>query len=103
MAVTPVIANQAVQPLVQANDSLKTNQTSDSGTSFKDILQNAINQVSDSESLAQQGAIDIATGNTDDLHTVMINTEKADLSLEALVQVRNKALDAYNEIMRMSL
>ncbi len=45
----------------------------------------------------------IATGQSDDLHTLMIDTAKADLALSTLVQVRNRALESYNEIMRMSL
>jgi flagellar hook-basal body complex protein FliE len=48
----------------------------------------------------------IVASNTDgsaDLHDVMIAMEKADISLRLLVQVRNKAVDAYHEIMRMQV
>ena len=44
-----------------------------------------------------------AAGKIDDLHTLMIETEKADLALQFTLQVRNKLLDAYNEIMRMQI
>jgi len=37
------------------------------------------------------------------LHTAMINAAKADITLQAAVQIRNKLLDAYNEIMRINL
>jgi flagellar hook-basal body complex protein FliE len=45
----------------------------------------------------------LSVGSLDDLHTLTIQTAKADLALETLVQLRNKALDAYNEIMKMPL
>lgn len=44
-----------------------------------------------------------STGGPVDLHEVMIAMEKADISLRMLVQVRNKAIDAYQEIMRMQV
>ncbi len=44
-----------------------------------------------------------STGGPVDLHEVMISMEKADISLRMLVQVRNKAIDAYQEIMRMQV
>ena len=40
-------------------------------------------------------------GQTDDLHNIMINAEKAAIALELTVQVTSKAISAYNEIMRM--
>ena len=45
----------------------------------------------------------LATGQTDDLHNLSIASEKATMSVQILVQLRNKALDAYNEIMRMNV
>ena len=45
----------------------------------------------------------LATGQTDDAHTEPIAAAKAQLSVELLVQLRNKALEAYNEIMRINL
>jgi len=52
---------------------------------------------------ADQAALQANTGGPVDLHDVMIAMEKADISLKLLVQVRNKAVDAYKEIMRMQV
>jgi flagellar hook-basal body complex protein FliE len=52
---------------------------------------------------ADQAIFDANTGGPTDLHDVMIAMEKADISLRLAVQVRNKAVDAYQEIMRMQV
>lgn len=46
---------------------------------------------------------ELATGKTDDVANVMITAEKADIALRAMVQVRNKIIDAYQEIMKMQV
>ena len=45
----------------------------------------------------------LATGQSDDLHNLMINTKKAEMSLELFVQLRNKAVDAYKELINMGI
>jgi flagellar hook-basal body complex protein FliE len=52
---------------------------------------------------ADKAAVSANTGGPVDLHDVMIAMEKADITLRLLVQVRNKAVDAYKEIMRMQV
>ncbi len=73
------------------------------GSSFANIFENAIKNVKDTEDIARHDELLVATGEVDDLHTVMINATKAELALSMLVQVRNKALDAYNEVMNMTV
>ncbi len=70
---------------------------------FKDFLDDAINNVLQTESTARIDAVNAVSGNMDDLHTLTINIAKADLALQLFVGVRNKALEAYNEIMRITL
>ena len=45
----------------------------------------------------------LATGQVEDAHTVMIAASQAQVAVDMLVQLRNKALDSYNELMRISL
>jgi flagellar hook-basal body complex protein FliE len=45
----------------------------------------------------------LAAGETDNIHHVMLSLEKAKLSFQLMLQVRNKALEAYQEVMRMQL
>jgi flagellar hook-basal body complex protein FliE len=62
-----------------------------------------VENVNHAEATLKQDEMLVATGQSDDLHTVMIDAAKAELALSMLVQVRNKALDAYNEVMKMTL
>ena len=57
----------------------------------------------DPQQAADDGAAKLAAGESVDLHQVMINMESANLSFGLALQVRNKLLDAYQEVMRMSV
>lgn len=70
---------------------------------FKDGLSDALQSVSDAEQQADLLARDIATGGSTSVHDLMVATSKASLSLEMAVQVRNRAVEAYQEIMRMQI
>lgn len=70
---------------------------------FKDILKNAVENAKETQRVAEQDILNVLSGQTDDLHTVIINSVKAELALQTMVQLRNKALESYNEIMRITL
>lgn len=71
--------------------------------SFQDILNNLVNQVVETEKVDNDGIVGVTTGTADQLHDLMIASTQATTALELFVQVRNKAHDAYSEIMRMSV
>lgn len=71
--------------------------------SFKDIMINALKNVSELEKQADTITEDFIAGRTDSIHSVLIAAEKASISLELIIEVRNKVLDAYTEIMRMQI
>jgi len=80
------------------------NATGGSGAvSFADTLKEAVNNVNELHVEADRKAQELATGKTDDIAGVMIATEKADIALRTMVQVRNKIIDAYQEIMKMQV
>ncbi len=72
-------------------------------TGFGEYLKNALNEVNKLELEADNLTKRLAAGEDIDLHTVMIATEKANIALQMTVQVRNKAVEAYTEIMRMQV
>lgn len=73
------------------------------GSVFADIFKNAIRDVTDTQANLEQQQYLLATGQIDDAHTVPIAASEAQLAVDMLVQLRNKALDSYNELMRISL
>jgi flagellar hook-basal body complex protein FliE len=70
-----------------------------SGFEFARMLGDAIRDASESQMQAEQQARELAAGRGSTLEAVLAIT-KADLSLRFLLQVRNRALEAYNEIIR---
>ena len=70
---------------------------------FKDVFSDAIQNVKDTQKNLEDKQYLLATGQIDDAHTVPIAAAEAQLSVDLLVQLRNKALEAYNELMRISL
>jgi flagellar hook-basal body complex protein FliE len=73
------------------------------GEGFGDAISSALEAVSDAEFNADAIAQDIATGGEATVQELMTSMTKAQLSVDLLVQVRNKAIEAYQEIMRMQI
>jgi flagellar hook-basal body complex protein FliE len=72
-------------------------------TDFAAVLREAVEAVNRQVQDADTAQRDFAVGRAQSVHDVMIAMEKADISLRLLTQMRNKAVEAYQEIMRMQL
>jgi flagellar hook-basal body complex protein FliE len=72
-------------------------------SSFSSVLNQAFDQVNDLQNNAASQARSLALGQTKDIHSVLIATQKADVALELTTQVRNQIVSAYQEVMRMSM
>ena len=70
---------------------------------FRSIFENAVNDVEKTQKNLEQQQYLLSTGQIDDAHTVPIAASEAQMAVDLLVQLRNKAMDAYNELMRVSL
>lgn len=77
--------------------------STEKGESFSDTLKNSINEVDRLQKDADIKTQKLATGESKNIADVMIATEKADIALRLMVQVRNKVINAYNEIMKMQV
>ncbi|NBX92160.1 MAG: flagellar hook-basal body complex protein FliE [Proteobacteria bacterium] len=73
------------------------------GETFTEFLSRSIDQVNDLLANADKSATDLATGKSENLHDAMITMEKAETAFKLLMQVRNKVIDAYQEVMRMQV
>ena len=81
----------------------KSGQANQPGSDFGSMLKDAIGSLSSLGSQADASSLKLATGEPVDIHEVMLNTEQASLGFQVALQVRNKLVDAYTEIMRMSV
>lgn len=79
------------------------NATRESGSAFRTILADSIQQVQNYQASAGKAMEQFMTGENEDLHQVALATQKAELSLDLFLQVRNKLVQAYQEVMRLQV
>jgi flagellar hook-basal body complex protein FliE len=75
----------------------------DTSNSFFDMLKSKLDDVNNQQIAADNTTESFIKGEDTDIHNVMLSTEEAKMSLELAVQVRNKIVDAYQELNRMQL
>ncbi len=80
---------------------LEVRKASENKSEFWNTLKDSLTQVEQIQGEAENKVSEIIKGNGEDLHTAMIAVEKADLSFQLMMQVRNKIVQAYQEISRM--
>jgi len=100
MAVNSVNGFNAISPIVFDKNIPNTESK---GLNFAEIFSNALNSVNDLQIQSRDLANELAAGRTDNIHEVLIVGEKAEIALQLTMQIRNKILDAYSEIMRMQI
>lgn len=71
--------------------------------SFADVLSKGLERVHELQADADAHVLQLAAGEADDLHNVVAAVEKASLALELTIALRNKLVEAYQEIMRMQV
>ncbi len=72
-------------------------------TDFKDFLISSLEKVNADQNYANEMDEALAVGAVDNLHDVMIASQKAEITLSLAVEVRNKVIEAYKEIMRIQM
>lgn len=89
----------------QYASALKALGSSSTGSAgeFQNMLSDAIDAADQTDAIDQLGTAGLLAGDTNNLHEAVIESEKADIALRLTVQIRNKVVDAYNEVMRMQV
>lgn len=98
MFIKPMQNITSITDIGKIKDS--TIETGEDTSSFNTIFTDVLNDYIESEKAVDADIKKISSGESTDTHNLMINAQKAELSLNFLVQMRNKVLDSYNEIMR---
>ena len=94
--------NPTKLPMMPSGGAVATS-TANAEKSFGDILMDALGNVNDLQQKASQASTDLATGKIEDISQVVIAAEKAAVALQLTIQVRNKMLESYQEMMRMQV
>lgn len=94
-----------VGSLAPTRSIFETNESIETAGSipFSDYFKKALDNTNSLLISAQNLADDFAAGRTDNIHQVFLAAEKADIALQFTMQIRNKIMDAYSEIMRMQI
>ena len=92
-ALSGITATPAVTP-ASASDGT-------GGAAFGNALTGAVDNLQQLQGTSDKLAIQAVTGNLDDIHNATLASTRAQVTLELVAGVRNKAVDAFNEIMRM--
>lgn len=99
---------QSIQPLwgltgIGSTQAESTTQERNNPTMFSDIFQSMVDNVKETDAAKNKAYYALATGQLDNPAEATIAATQAELSVSLLLQMRNKALEAYNELMRISL
>ena len=84
-------------------DAIKRPEIGKSDSSFGAVLKDAISTVNELHKQSNQEIEKLMTGESEDLHNTVIAMQNADLSFQMMMQVRNKIVQAYQEIIRMQV
>lgn len=96
-----VNSNGGATPLGPRPPASPTGPEAGGHPSFKDVLMQNIEEVNALQKDAEMAIEDLMTGRRDDAAAVMIAKQRADVAFQMLMQVRNKLVDAYDEIKQM--
>lgn len=99
MAIQSIGTNSILNNLNISN----TTEQKTNGTSFSNVLSDAISKVNDSEVNANNKIESLIKGEDVEMHEVMLAMQESVLSLQALIEVRNKTVEAYQEISKLQL
>ncbi len=80
-----------------------TSAVSKSSADFAALIKGSIESINAKQVDADKAAVGLASGQNGNIHEVMIKMEEAEISLRLMVQMRNKVVEAYQEIMRMQV
>ncbi|WP_411720322.1 flagellar hook-basal body complex protein FliE [Mycetocola sp.] len=97
----PIDSLSALQGVAGTGYLVNTKPAGTDGSAFAAVLGGAIDNVQQLQSTSNELAVKAVTGDLNDIHSATIASTRAQVTLELVAAVRNKGVDAFNEIMRM--
>ncbi|RWR14119.1 flagellar hook-basal body complex protein FliE [Siminovitchia fortis] len=101
MPINPIISHLPAASSVNSKQPVP--ESFNKANNFGDYLQNAIQEVNKLQIQSDKATSMFAEGKKINLHDVMIAGQKASISMQAALEIRNKAVEAYQEVMRMQV
>jgi flagellar hook-basal body complex protein FliE len=101
----PVAANSSIGQIGQSQvgnqAANKSGSASPGSAGFADLVDNFVSQTNEAQVSSDQAIDDMVSGRTDNVEQVVLAVANAELSFQLFMEVRNKLIDSYNELMRM--
>ncbi|PEJ35072.1 flagellar hook-basal body complex protein FliE [Peribacillus butanolivorans] len=88
---------------VLKNGQSNTNTPYEAQRNFASVLKDSLNKVNETQVASDNLSTKLVNGEDVELHSVMIASQKASITMQATLEVRNKVVEAYQEMMRMSI
>lgn len=100
MYIVPISTGSAITPFKSAFAAEKAVPTENS---FQNMFSDAVSNLEGLNEIKAQDGVALSLGNIDDIGQMQVNSQKAEVALQLLVQMRNKILDSYQEILRINV
>lgn len=100
------MAIEAINPISNVQNPTapaKKNTNNVGKNSFDDLFQKSLNEINSNLNVSESQMDNILIGSDEDFNSYLINSQKTEISLQLTMQIRNKVIDAYKEIMRMQV
>lgn len=103
MFIVPI--SGAISPVqsVFDNENGQAKEITESSPQFSDVFREVFNDVQETQQQTNIDAVKLMQGEIDDLHTIYNNMTKASIAVETFVAVKNAAVDAYNQVLQISM
>ena len=105
----PVAVNSAISQIGQIQEARHAGATPQAESAgkqtgavgFADLIQNYVEQTNVAQQASDAAIEDFATGKSENVQTVVLAMANAEVSFQMFMEIRNKLIDSYNELMRM--
>jgi len=99
------ISFPSASKVLQAKSTISTptNTPFEAQKNFASVLKDSIEKINEAQNQSDVMTEKLARGENVDLHQVMIASQKASITMSATIEVRNKVIEAYQEVMRMQV
>ena len=103
MFIVPI--SGAISPVqsVFDNENGQVKEITESAPQFSDVFREVFNDVQETQQQTNIDAVKLMQGEIDYLHTIYNNMTKASIAVETFVAVKNAAVDAYNQVLQISM
>ena len=103
MFIVPI--SGAISPVqsVFENENEQVKEITESTPQFSDVFKEVFNDVQETQQQTYIDSVKLMQGEIDDLHTIYNNMTKASIAVETFVAVKNAAVDAYNQVLQISM